>query len=104
MTSMGKREYTIDAIEVNGLNIAKVIIDSHYEERHSEHINDELILNLVKRLDGRREIPESQDNEGYSYFVTMLHYESKQFRLIWLLEDGAIYIGVINAYRDDRKG
>ena len=100
---MGRREYTIDTIEVNGLKIASIIIDSHYEESHGEHINDELILDLVKRLDGRREIPESQDNDGFSYFVTLLNHNSKQFRLIWLLEDDAIYIGVINAYRDNRK-
>ena len=65
-------------------------------------MNDDLILQLVQKLDGRIEIPEAVD-EGFKYFVTMLEREGKQYRLIWLFEDGAIYIGVVNAYRDDRK-
>lgn len=100
---MGRHEYEIDPVVVNGLEISKVIIDPHYEENHSDHINDELILDLVSRLDGRREVPETMDDEGFSYFVTLVRYGLKQYRLIWLLETDAIYIGVINAYRDDRE-
>ena len=79
--------------------ITKVIIDPHYEEKHAESINDQIILELVKFLDGK--IFEPDDEKGpYSYFVTdKIELENKQYKLIWLLEDHEIYIGVINAYR-----
>jgi hypothetical protein len=36
----------------------------------------------------------------YSYFVTdKIEYQGKLYKLIWLLEEHEIYIGVINAYR-----
>ncbi len=71
---MKRRSYKIDSILVNGKTYSEVIIDPDYEEKHSEHINDELILALVRRLDGRRELP----------------------------EDNTVYIGVVNAFRDGR--
>ena len=65
-------------------------------------MNDELILKLVLELDGRREIPEAKKGR-YAYFATLIEYDGKSYRLIWLLEDHSIYIGVVNAYRDKRK-
>ena len=56
----------------------------------------------MKMLDGRIEVPEAED-DGFSYFATLLNFDNKQYRLVWLLENEAIYIGVLNAYRDDRK-
>jgi hypothetical protein len=44
---MERRSYKTDSILVNGENYSEVIIDPHYEEKHSEHINDELILALT---------------------------------------------------------
>jgi hypothetical protein len=41
-----RRHYPIDII-VNGRKIIEVVIDPHYEERHSDTINDPLILELV---------------------------------------------------------
>ena len=79
-----------------------MVIDPHYEEKHSAHMSDELILKLMRELDGRRELPETKTGK-YSYFATLIEYDNKQYRLIWLLEDHAIYIGVVNAYRDKRR-
>ena len=95
---MSRREYKT-SITVNEILVDKIIIDPHYEEKHSESINDEIILELVKTLDGK--IFEADDEkEPYSYFVTdRIEYEGKLYKLIWLLEDHEIYIGVINAYR-----
>lgn len=98
-----QRIHKIDPITVNGINIVQVIIDSHYEEKHKSYMSDELILKLVKELDGREELPETK-TDRYSYFATLIEFEGKKYRLIWLLEDHAIYIGVVNAYRDKRRG
>ena len=99
---MNRREYEIESIMVNRKIIRSVIINSHYEENHGDYMNDALILELVQKLNGRIELPVEQD-DGFSYFATLLERDDKQYRLIWLMEDHAIYVGVINAYRDDRK-
>jgi hypothetical protein len=72
------------------------------EEKHQDHMSDALILKLVKELDGRRELPETKTGQ-YAYFATLIEHGQKQYRLIWLLEDHAIYIGIVNAYRDKRR-
>jgi hypothetical protein len=97
-----QRTYRINPITVNGKKVVQVVIDSHYKKKHSESMNDLLILKLVSELDGRRELPESKKGP-YSYFATLIEHRGKQYRLIWLLEDHAIYIGVVNAYRDKRR-
>jgi len=97
-----QKSFKIKPITVNGTRIVQVVIDGHYKENHRDHMSDELILNLVHELDGRRELPETKTDQ-YSYFATLIEYGEKQYRLIWLLEDHAIYIGVVNAYRDNRR-
>lgn len=76
-----------------------MIIDPHYEAKHSDSITDEIVLALVKQLDeGLFEPTTERDN--FQYFETEpLYFEEKPYRLIWLLEQNSIYIGVINAYR-----
>ena len=97
-----KRTYKIKPIIVNETKVVQVVIDSHYEEKHRASISDELILSLVEELDGRRELPEVKKGR-YSYFATLIEHNRKQYRLVWLLEEHAIYIGVLNAYRDKRR-
>ncbi len=97
-----RRTYKIKPITVNGTKIVQAIIDSHYEEKHRSSISDDLILELIQELDGRLEIPEAKKG-AYSYFSTLIELKEKQYRLVWLLENNAIYIGVINAYRDERR-
>jgi len=94
--------YKIDPISVNGIKIVQVVIDSHFEKKHSDHMSDALVLMLVKELDGRRELPDTKTGR-YAYFATLIELDQKQYRLIWLLEDHAIYVGVVNAYRDRRR-
>ena len=95
---MQRREYEI-SIEFNFKRIKKVIIDPHYEEKHAESISDEIILGLVKKLDGLRMIPEDV-NPPYSYFTEdKMELNGNFYKLVWLLEDDQIYIGVVNAYR-----
>ena len=94
---MSRREYDI-SIVFNEIEIKKVIIDPHFEEKHAESINDEIILGLVKQLDGLVRIPEPR-HYPYSYFSEELKLNGKHYRLVWLIEDQEIYIGVLNAYR-----
>ncbi|MFN8945106.1 MAG: hypothetical protein ACK5WZ_10845 [Pseudobdellovibrionaceae bacterium] len=95
---MNRREYDI-SIVVNRIQITKVIVDPHYEEKHAESISDELIIELVKTLDGQVLEPDDV-SQPYSYFRTEgIEFNGRSYRLIWLLEDGHIYIGVVNAYR-----
>lgn len=95
---MDRREYSI-SITVNEILITKVIIDTHYEAKHAESVNDDIILRLVKTLDGQTFEPDDE-KPPYSYFVTdNILLNDKAYKLIWLLEDHEIYIGVINAYR-----
>lgn len=94
---MNRREYDLQ-IAFNEIEIKKVIIDSHFELRHAESINDEIILDLVKQLDGLVRTPE-HSAFPFSYFSEQLELNGKQYRLVWLLEGEELYIGVVNAYR-----
>ncbi len=95
---MNRREYDI-SITINELRIKKVIIDPHYELKHAESISDEIILKLVHTLDGQ--VVEAEDvSPPYSYFSRDgISLEGKLYKLVWLLEDDQIYIGIVNAYR-----
>ena len=64
-------------------------------------ISDELILKLVAKLDGSRLVPEDA-KAPFEYFGTLIEYEGKQYRMVWLLEESEIYIGIITVYRDGR--
>lgn len=48
---MARRTYSINLI-LNEIFISKAIIDSHYELKHKESINDELIIELLLRMNG----------------------------------------------------
>ena len=65
---MSRREYKVNLV-VNHRKILKVIIDPHFEEKHGESITDEIIIGLVKTLDGEVVIPD-QVSPPYSYFTT----------------------------------
>jgi hypothetical protein len=95
---MTRREYSVQ-LTVNGRKVSKVIIDPHYELKHSRSVNDEVILELVKQLADKTFEPETEAGD-FQYFVSDdLTIGPRQFRLVWLLEKNEIYIGVVNAYR-----
>ncbi len=85
---------------MNGWNIRRVIVDAHV--RKHRDITDDLILDLVRQLDKCEQFPDDV-KEQFQYFSSLLFLGEKQYRLVWLLEDGEIYIGVITVYRDERK-
>ena len=93
-----RRSYPI-SIMVNDRPINEVIIDPHYEEKHSESISDEVILALVRKLDGRIFDPDDMDDE-FQYFKTEpIELDGKNYRLVWLLKENSLFIGVVNAFR-----
>ena len=95
---MALREYLL-SITVNSRKIHRVIIDSHYEAKHKGVVQDQLILRLVKSLDGGT-YPVQDRSDPYEYFVTdKMELDGKLYKLVWLLEDDELYIGVVNAYR-----
>jgi hypothetical protein len=95
---VNRRSYDVQ-LTINGKRIREVVIDPHYEKKHSRSINDDLILELVAQLSGRFFYPE--DEEGpYQYFVNDgLEIDGKRFRLVWLMERDQVYVGVVNAHR-----
>ena len=95
---MKRREYSLNIV-FNGTEIIKVIIDDHFEKKHSAVINDEIILDLVKQLDGKVIVPD-EVKSPYSYFkLDKMELNGKYYRLVWLTEDNELYIGVVNTHR-----
>lgn len=95
-----RREFIIRKIIVNGKSINRVVVDDHV--RKHKDVTDDLILELVKQLDGTDNL--SDDVKGsFSYFVNLFESDGKQYRIVWLLEKGKLYIGVVTIYRDNRR-
>ena len=59
-----RREYAL-RLKVNGRSLDRVVIDSHYEKKHSNVVNDALILDLVKHLNGHFFEPDSLTNPSF---------------------------------------
>ncbi len=85
-------------LRINNQMITQIVIDDHYELKHSKSISLDLIVELVELLDGQnfRAIDTKND---FSYFVNTLDFKNKKYKLVWLLEKHQLYVGVVNAYR-----
>lgn len=95
---MSRREYDV-SIVLNGRRITKAVIDPHYEEKHADSISDDIILELIKTLDGEGIEPSGEDYP-FTYFVKdKIELNEKFYKLVWLFEEGRVYIGIVNAYR-----
>lgn len=94
-----RREYQLH-LKINGRSLSKVIIDSHYELKHSNEINDALILELVKRLNGHFYEPESLTKSGWEIYVNdPIYFGVKPYRMIWCLHARESSVGIINTFR-----
>ena len=97
---MSRREFIIRKITVNGKSISRVLVDDHV--RKHKDVTDDLILDLVKQLDGTDSLPDDVKGE-FQYYVNLFESDGKQYKIVWLLEKGKLYIGVVTIYRDNRR-
>lgn len=97
---MDRRSLKIVPIIINRTSIEEVVIDSHVD-KHSDHISDDLIIELVGKLVHTEHVAESVQEE-FQYFVSEISYNSKLYKMVWLLEDHKFYVGIITAFRDRR--
>jgi len=87
-------------ITVNGISIKEIYIDPYWKKHQKEGISEELIIELVKLLDGKRsEIGKRYDNWVY-FAEEPLFYSKKAYCLVWCLEDKQNYLEVIDCYRE----
>ena len=94
-----RRSYKLkESIRVNDIFIESIVIDPHVD-KHNDHINDELILSIVKLLDDKTFIPTATRNE-FDYYLSKVFFNENVYRLVWLLEENQFYIGVITAFKD----
>lgn len=98
-----RREHSVE-VTINGRTLRRLIIDSHYEIRHSGSITDSLILSLVKLLDGEEREIETVTSSGFEIFrVDPVYFGGKAYRLVLTLppcdQENSDYLGVINVFR-----
>ena len=94
-----RREYAL-RLTIYGRALNRVMIDAHYELKHSEVMNDPVILDLVRGLNGKTYEHESVTSEGWEIHVNDPLYLGQQpYRLVWCLHPDESYIGIINAFR-----
>ena len=93
-----RRTYLLPKVVLNGRDITQVVIDPHYELKHKD-INDALILELVRKLDGL-EVPCQEQRGEWQFFVLdRMIYRKKRYRLILCMLEDDDFIGVINCFR-----
>ena len=96
---MSKRpEYPLE-ITINGRKLSRVIIDQHYRENHVDSMNDEIILDLIKTLDGKKFPPERIQDDFEYFTVEPAYLLDKAYRIILVLCLVDDYLGVVNAFR-----
>ena len=92
------RIYTM-LINLNGTFFSEIWIDPHYELKHKDSINDELILELILKVTFENLNFSKVGDDGFSYYESNLEYEAKLYRLILTVPADKHYVGVVNAYR-----
>jgi len=94
-----KWEYQFN-LTFNGQKISKLTITDHYQQKHSD-ITNELIVSLVKMLDGIR-LDESDYHGNCKTFKWAVKYHEKNYRLIfWQENNNPQGLWIRNCYRID---
>ena len=92
-------------IEFNGTVLTSIVISQHYKAKHAD-VTDELILGILELLvHGRQFDPEdAADEDGFQYFkIEPLEFQDRPYRLILVTCSTEDYLGVVNAFRVERK-
>ena len=98
-TLESRRVYPL-ALTVNGKKLESLVIDPHFEKNHP-YMSDEKIWEMVKFLNNKKFIP-TKYKEKWEIFETDILYSSKNYRLVWCLEVGKSYLGIIHCYRKSK--
>lgn len=69
-------------ITINGRNLNRVVIDQHYRLKHGQSMNDEIILDLVKTMDGKKFPPEKIQGENEYFTVEPVYRLEKPYRVV----------------------
>ncbi len=97
-----RNEYQLE-VTINRYKLTRVIIDQHYKVKHSKSIDDQIILELVKKLDGEI-LPIDKEEDGYLFFkVEPIIRQNAPYRLVLVIYIHDDFLGVINAFRVERK-
>ncbi len=91
-------EYQL-AITINGRELKRVVIDQHYRKSHGDSMNDEIILDLVKTLDGKKFPPERVQGDFEYFTVEPAYLLEKAYRVVLVLCLTDDFLGVVNAFR-----
>lgn len=100
-----RKVYTSTFTEFNGRAHFSVVIDQHYKEKHPE-ISDALILEMLSfEISGKQFDPEDEaDDDGFQYFkIEPVIYQEQPYRLILVTHSTESYLGVVNAFRVEKK-
>ena len=92
-----RRSHAVNMV-VNGRKINEVVIDPHYESRHSD-IDDALILELVENLNRQEFLAEEKDGEWEYFMLDRIEHGGKFYRLVWCMGNHSSLIGIINCFR-----
>jgi hypothetical protein len=99
---MAERKEYNQRLKINHHQIRLVIIDQHYKENHPD-VTDEIILDLVRSLDGE-DFPIESERGDFQYFtVEPVFKDDAPYRIVMVLCIYDDYLGVINAFRVDRS-
>jgi len=88
---------------LNERRYRKVVIDSHFKGKHGESVTEEIILEVLKRIDGEVFDPVFKDVEFEYFKVEPIFFDDAPYRLIFLLFVNEYTLGVINCFRVQRR-
>jgi hypothetical protein len=77
----------------------EVWIDPHFEEKHADSINDDLILEILVNNFGIIIKPQVQSRSEFKFYELDAILYDKKYRLIIVVPPDNKFIGVRNAYR-----
>ena len=98
---VARNEYSLK-LQVNGRRLNRVVIDQRYRAKHPD-VSDEVVLELVRELDGKTYEIEAERGEFQYFKVEPVFASERPYRLVLVLCVTEDYLGVINAFRVQRS-